>query len=102
MDRIHPTPLDEALARILSEPSWAQQILTATAVTLATEEPFLVATTADIDSVLTSVAELLLSGLPEVVADEAMERAASALPMPGPRETQSTYALRLRAAAGAV
>lgn len=101
-----PTVIAEALAtmdatlhQLSTEPSWAHKILTATAVTLATEEPFLTATTADVDAVLTSVAELLLSGLPDAVADEAIERAASVVPMPQRRESQSRYALRLRAAA---
>lgn len=96
------TDMDALLARILAEPSWARQILVATAVGLAIENPFLVATTNDIDAALTSVAECLLSHLPDVVADEAMERASAAAPMPGPRETQSAYAIRLRAAAEAV
>lgn len=94
--------MDATLARLLTEPTWAHHVLVATAVTLATEEPFLVATTADIDAVLTSVAELLLSGLPDVVADEAMLRVATVIPMPRRLESQSQYALRLRAAAGAV
>jgi hypothetical protein len=100
--RTDPTELDKALARILAEPTWAHQILVATAVGLAIEEPFLVATIGDIDAALTSVAECLLAHLPDVVADEAMERAASVIPVPLPRETQSAYAIRLRAAAKAV
>ncbi|MFI6862628.1 hypothetical protein ACIBKZ_22495 [Streptomyces sp. NPDC050421] len=100
--RTDPTELDKALARILAEPTWAHQILVATAVGLAIENPFLVATTADIGAALVSVAECLLSHLPDVVADEAMERARAAAPMPYPRETHSAYALRLRAAAEAV
>lgn len=94
--------MDATLARILAEPTWARQLLVATAVGLAIEEPFLVATTADIDAHLTSVAECLVSHLPDVVIGEAMERARVVLPAPGPRETQSQYAIRLRAAAETV
>ncbi|MEV0917865.1 hypothetical protein AB0I93_26855 [Streptomyces sp. NPDC049967] len=93
------TDMDALLARILAEPTWARQLLVATAVGLAIEEPFLVATTADIDAQLVSVSECLLSHLPDVVIGEAMERARAVLPAPRPRETQSAYALRLRAAA---
>jgi hypothetical protein len=94
--------MDATLARILAEPTWAHQLLVATAVGLAIDEPFLIATTADIDAALTSVAECLIHHLPDVVIDEVMERAAAVVPMPLPRETQSQYALRLRAAAGAL
>ncbi|MFI8865325.1 hypothetical protein ACIGNW_00180 [Streptomyces sp. NPDC053707] len=94
--------MDETLARILTEPSWAHQLLTATAVGLAIEEPFLVATTADIDAAITSVAECLIYHLPDVVVEDVLERAAAVVPKPRPRETHSQYALRLRAAAEAL
>lgn len=94
--------MDATLDRLLTEPTWAHQILVATAVGLAIEEPFLIATTADVDAMLTSVSECLLSHLPDVVADEALMRASSVVPMPRYLETQSQYAIRLRAAAGAV
>lgn len=93
--------MDDTLARILTEPTMAHQILTATAVGMAFE-PFLLATTEDINALLTEAADCLLSGLPDAVADEAVERASSVVPMPGRRETYSTYAIRLRAAAEGV
>ncbi|MGW1814092.1 hypothetical protein ACWCQM_11100 [Streptomyces sp. NPDC002125] len=94
--------MDDTLHRLTTEPTWAHQILVATAVGLAIEEPFLVATRADIDAALTSVAECLLAHLPAAVVTEAMARVAAVAPAPRLRETQSVYAIRLRAAAGAV
>ncbi|MGP3752187.1 hypothetical protein [Streptomyces sp. IBSNAI001] len=80
--------MDDTLLRILTEPSWAHQLL--------------VATTADIDAAITSVAECLIYHLPDVVIEDVLERAAAVVPMPHQRETHSQYALRLRAAAEAL
>lgn len=97
--RTDPTELDEALARILAEPTWAQQILTATAGHLRVEEPFLVLTDADLTATLDLVTELVVGHLPTAVADEAIQRAAAVIPERHPRETCDTYAMRLLAAA---
>jgi hypothetical protein len=97
--RTDPTDLDEALARILSEPTWARQIITATACHLQTEDPFLTLTETDLTATLDMVTELITGHLPQVVADEAAERAAAVLPPLHPRETCDTYALRLLHAA---
>lgn len=97
--RTDPTDLDEALARILAEPTWARQIIEAVCVALRTEDPFLTLTLADLDALLTSTSELLLSHLPAVVIEEAEDRAANTLPLIGPRETHDAYATRLHRAA---
>lgn len=93
------TDMDALLARILAEPTWAKQIIDAVTIALVTEDPFLVLTLADIDALLTSTSECLLSHLPNVVIEEAEQRAAAVLPLIHPRETADAYALRLRAAA---
>lgn len=98
--RTDPTDLDEALARILTEPTWARQILTATAAHLRTEDPFLVLTDTDLTATLDMVTELITGHLPLAVADEAMERASATLPPRHPRETCDTYAARLLQSAG--
>ncbi|MEV6313379.1 hypothetical protein AB0M10_32920 [Streptomyces sp. NPDC051840] len=99
MDRIDPTPLDEALARILSEPSWAQQILTATAATLRAEDPFLTITYYELNKAFDRAWADITHGLPAVVAHEAREAAAIALPLTHPRETCDAYAWRMLQAA---
>lgn len=93
------TDMDALLARILAEPTWARQIIDAVCVALATEDPFLVLTLADLDALLTSTSELLLSHLPAVVIEEAEDRAAAVLPLIGHRETHAEFAVRIRHAA---
>ena len=87
--------LDLQLQRLLTEPSWAQQILTATAGQLRIQDPFLVLTDNDLTATLDMVAELLTGHLPLAVAEQAMERAAAALPLLHHRETCDAYAWRI-------
>lgn len=91
--------MDETLARLRTEPSWAQQILTATAGHLRIEDPLLALTDEDLTATFDMVAELITGRLPAVVAEQAMTRAADELPSRHYRETCDTYALRLLTAA---
>ncbi|MFC9036824.1 hypothetical protein [[Kitasatospora] papulosa] len=91
--------LDLQLQRLLTEPSWAQQILTATAGQLRIQDPFLVLTDGDLTATLDMVTELITGHLPLAVAEQAMQRAAAVLPERHYRETCDTYALRLLKAA---
>ncbi|MGW0550538.1 hypothetical protein [Streptomyces altiplanensis] len=94
----HPTPLDEALARILSEPTWAQQLSTATASALE-DTPFIVMDGWLLTSAINTAIAQVLAGLPGIVAAEALTRMYTVMPQARPRETAGEYALRLRAAA---
>ena len=87
--------MDDTIARILDTPPWAQQILTAAAGHLRTEDPFLTLTDNDLTATLDMVAELLTGHLPLAVAEQAMERAAAALPLLHHRETCDAYAWRI-------
>jgi len=87
--------LDDTLTRILDTPSWAQQILTATAGHLQTEDPFLALTDTDLTATLDMVTELVTGHLPVAVVDDAVQRVASVLPQRNYRETCDTYAFRL-------
>ena len=93
--RTDPTELDEALARILAEPTWARQILTATAAALQTADPFLTVTYWELNQALDTAHAAVTAGLPAYVAREAKEQASMALPMTHERETCDAYALRL-------
>ena len=94
--------MDDTLARILTTPSWAQQILTATAGHLRVTDPFLVLTDEDLTATFDMVTELITGHLPAAVAEEAQDRAAAALPPRHYRETCDAYALRLLTAARTV
>lgn len=90
------TPLlDDALARILTEPSWAQQIVTETARMLQTEDPFEPLTLRILDANLAGAAYTITNQLPDAVVIDATEHAVQALPLIHPRETPDAYALRL-------
>lgn len=91
--------MDDTIARILGTPPWAQQILTATAGHLRTEDPFLALTDNDLTATLDMVTELVTGHLPLAVAEDAMQRVAAVLPERLYRETCDTYALRLLKAA---
>lgn len=93
------TDMDALLARILTEPTWAQQILTATAGHLRVEDPFFALTDTDLTATLDMVTELITGHLPLPVAQEAMDRAAAVLPQRHYRETCDAYGLRLLHAA---
>jgi hypothetical protein len=92
--------LDTALARILSEPSWAHRLLHATARTLE-EQPFLVMNYRLLTDALNEAKDQVCAGLPDVVVCQATETAMSAVPAVRD-ETAGEYTLRLRAAAGGV
>lgn len=96
--RSDPTALDTALARILSEPSWAQQLALATAEALEHDSFIVVDGWHLTDAINIAIARVLI-GLPGIVAAEATTRLHLALPQAHPRETAGEYALRLRAVA---
>ena len=93
------TTMDDTITRLLTQPSWAKQILTALAANLCTEDPFLVINATDLTATLDMVTELITGHLPLAVAEQAMQRAAAVLPERHYRETCDTYALRLLKAA---
>ncbi|MFJ9394633.1 hypothetical protein ACIRQT_07085 [Streptomyces californicus] len=86
---------DTALHQFLAEPSRAQQILTAVAHVLQTEDPFEPLTLDAVNDYLRGAALVITDGLPDVVADETIQHAARALPSIYERETADAYALRL-------
>lgn len=96
--RSDPAALDEALARILSEPSRAQLLGLATARALENDAFIVVDGWQLTDAINTAMAEVLI-GLPGIVAAEATTRLHQALPRSRARETAGEYALRLRAVA---
>ncbi|WP_371612894.1 hypothetical protein [Streptomyces clavifer] len=86
---------DTELQRFLDGPSHAQQILTATASSLQSEDPFVPLTLGILNATLDGAAYVLTDGLPNIVAIEAAEQAARALPTIHPGETADAYALRV-------
>ncbi|MFJ5893843.1 hypothetical protein [Streptomyces californicus] len=86
---------DAALHYLLTAPSRAQQILTAVAHALQTEDPFEPLTLDAVNDYLRGAALVITDGLPDVVADETIRHAARALPSIYERETADAYALRL-------
>ncbi|MBT2508836.1 hypothetical protein J7I98_23700 [Streptomyces sp. ISL-98] len=99
MERTDHHPLDALLARILNEPTWAAQLAEQTAVQLENGAPFLVVNLHVLDEACVNAAAIVLAGLPDIVADEASQRAAAITPAPRPGETGMEYAPRLRQAA---
>ena len=94
--------LDTALTRILNEPTWAHRLLCAAARHLETDQPFQTCTPPVLTEALDHGYEQVCAGLPEIVADEAAQRAVAVLPEIRPRDTAGEVALQLRAAAGGV
>lgn len=86
---------DTELREFLATPSHAQQILTATASSLQSEDPFEPLTLDILNATLDGAAYVLMDGLPDIVAIEASEQAARALPSIHPGETADAYALRI-------
>ncbi|MFI0932933.1 hypothetical protein ACH4RG_14440 [Streptomyces sp. NPDC021019] len=86
---------DTALRQLLTEPSRAHQILTAVASALQSEDPFEPLTLDTVNDYLRGTALVLTDGLPAVIADDAIQHAARALPSIYDRETADAYALRL-------
>lgn len=93
-----PFDLDEALARILSEPSTAARIALAAA-DILDEHPHIDANSFARDFATTLAARDITRELPRVVADEAIRSAGRALPHPRPGETCGELAIRFRATA---
>lgn len=102
MERTDHLDLDTVLARILNEPSWPHRLLCATAVWLEAGQPFLTLDPQLLADADEAAVDTVLAGLPEIVADEAQNLAAKAMPVPYPRESAGEYALRIRAAARTV
>ena len=99
MERTDHHPLDALLARILAEPTWAAQLAEQTAVHLENAAPFLVVNLLVLDEACVNAAAIVLDGLPDIVTEQAIDRAAEIMPVPLPGETGLEYAPRLRAAA---
>ncbi|MDJ0460613.1 hypothetical protein [Streptomyces sp. H27-C3] len=99
-ERTDHTELDEALRRILTEPTHAARLLTEAAA-LLDENPFLVLTEHQYREAAGSAGNLVLAGLPFAVASGAATQATAAMPeIRGYlRETNGEYAMRLRSAA---
>ncbi|MEU5716582.1 hypothetical protein AB0G71_12455 [Streptomyces sp. NPDC020403] len=90
---------DTELQHFLAEPSRAQQILTAVASALQSEDPLQPLTLDALDAYVYGASLVLTDGLPDVVADEVKRTAARALPSIHNGETPDAYALRILAAA---
>ncbi|MEU6661237.1 hypothetical protein [Streptomyces sp. NPDC046821] len=92
-----PTPIDEALERLLTEPSYAAQTLIVTARLLEMDaaEPL---TPLARKHALTIASDAILAKLPDVVRRDSIDRALVAMPDLD-TITRGEYALRLRDAA---
>ncbi|MFI5685875.1 hypothetical protein [Streptomyces sp. NPDC051636] len=100
MERTQPDPTDEALRRLIEQPSYGAQLLNFAARLLNMDA------TADMDDAslrraMNIATDAVLKDLPEVVRDIALQRARSHMP-PLTGITRGEAALRLRAAAGAL
>jgi hypothetical protein len=93
--------LDQALKRILAEPTWAHRMLHAAARVLE-EQPFLVMNYGLLTDALNEAKDQVCAGLPDVVVEKSTELAMTAVPAVREHETAGEYALRLHAAAGCV
>ncbi|MFD6421058.1 hypothetical protein [Streptomyces sp. NPDC060198] len=87
--------IDTELHQLLTTPSRPQQILTAVASALLSEDPLAPVTLDAVDACLYGAALVITHGLPDVVATQVCETAARALPSIHPGETPDAYALRL-------
>lgn len=90
--------LDDTIARILAEPSWAHRLAYATASFLDQQPTEEMDSYSLIDAV-NDAEELVLPGIPGRVAGEALTALHNALPRTYLTETNGEYALRLRAVA---
>lgn len=97
MERTQPDPVDEGLSTLLTEPSYAAQILRVTAA-LLDMDPTAPLTDWTVDNALRTGADAIVSRLPAVVAADSSRRARQALP-PSAGITCGEYALLLRDAA---
>lgn len=93
-----PSPFDDLLRRVLSEPSRAQQVALATAELLEADSFLLFTEDLFTTAILTAVRQVL-AGVPGIVAAEAMTAVYEELPETFPGDTAGEYAMRLRASA---
>lgn len=97
MERTQPDPRDEALRRLIDEPSYAAQVLKTTA-RLLEMDPTVPMTDAALGRATNIAADTVLQKLPDVIRRDSLDRAAAAVPdLTG--ITRGEAALRLRAAA---
>ncbi|TXL91607.1 hypothetical protein [Streptomyces sp. IB2014 016-6] len=101
-DLTDATGIDTLLRRILTEPSWPARLLCAIAQHLENDLPFVVLDVLALATAETAAEERILAALPDIVALEARDLTAAAMPMPRAQETGGEYALRLRAIARTV
>lgn len=100
MERTQPDPRDEALRRLIDEPSYAARVLTTTA-RLLEMDPTVPMTNVAGGLAMNIAADTVLQSLPDVVRRDNLDRAADAVPdLAG--VTRGEAALRLRAAAKAL
>jgi hypothetical protein len=90
--------LDEALARILSEPSWAHRLLQGIADVLD-NQPFLTVNEALLTEACDIATSHVLGHLTPYIADQARQVAMDEMPEAYPGETAGSLAARIRAAA---
>ena len=94
--------LNIEIHRFLAEPSRAQQILTAVASALQSEDPFEPLTLDTLNTYFQTAASIITATFPAAVAAEETAQAAFAIPSIHDRETPDAYALRLLQAARAI
>ncbi|EGX60118.1 hypothetical protein SZN_09356 [Streptomyces zinciresistens K42] len=98
MERTEPDPVDVALRVLLTEPSYAAQMLIVTARMLEMDHTSPITAQAR-EHAMTTAADIILTGLPEAVTHESLQRAHRALPPLAPAGTRGQHALLLRQAA---
>lgn len=97
MERTQPDPTDEALRRLIEQPSYGAQLLNVTA-RMLTMDSTAAMDDASLRRGMDIATDTVLKDLPEVVRSIALERARKAIPdLAG--ITRGEAALRLRAAA---
>lgn len=100
MDLTQPTPTDEALRRLIEQPSYGAQVLIVTARMLEMDPAEPMSTRAG-GTAMTIAIDTVLKPLPQFVRDDSIDRATRSLPdLTG--ITRGEAALRLRKAAEAL
>ncbi|WP_328439346.1 hypothetical protein OHA71_23700 [Streptomyces sp. NBC_00444] len=97
MERTHPSPVDEALRVLLTEPSYAAQTLIVAARMLEMDAGQPVTGLA-CEHAIDIAADAILGQLPDPVSEDSLARLYRVLP-PLATVSRGEYALRLRAAA---
>ena len=100
-DLTQPDPVDVALQVLLTQPSYAAQMLITTA-RLLEMEPTDPLTGPGLERAIDVAADAILRTLPDVVARDSMQRLYRALPDRPAPITRGEYALRLRQAARSI